>query len=53
VERKDSDDWVSAFRRFEVNGINTDATFTIASTMVGARLDYCNAILKGTTKSIV
>jgi len=31
--------------------VTTDVTLTIASTMVAARLDYCNAILHGTSKS--
>jgi len=33
--------------------VTTDAALSIASTMVGAQLDYCNAILYGTTKSNV
>jgi len=31
--------------------VTTDVALTIASTMVGSRLDYCNAILHGTSKS--
>jgi len=31
--------------------VTTDVALTIASTMVGAQLDYCNAILHGTSKS--
>jgi hypothetical protein len=31
--------------------VTTDVALSIASTMVGARLDYCNAILYGTSKS--
>jgi len=31
--------------------VTTDVALTIASTMVGARLDYCNSILHGTSKS--
>jgi hypothetical protein len=31
--------------------VTTDVAVSIASTMVGARLDYCNAILYGTSKS--
>ena len=33
--------------------VTTDVALTVASTMVGARLDYRNAILYGTTKSNV
>ena len=33
--------------------VTTDVAFTVASTMAGARLDYCNAILYGRTKSNV
>jgi len=32
-------------------GVTTDVALTIASTMVGARLDYCNAIRHETSKS--
>jgi len=31
--------------------VTTDIILTITSGMVGARLDYCNAILHGTNKS--
>jgi len=31
--------------------VTTNIALTTASTMVGARLDYCNAILHGTSKS--
>jgi len=31
--------------------VTTNVALTIASTMVGARLDYCNAILHGSSKS--
>jgi len=31
--------------------VNTDVVLTIASTMVGVRLDYCNAMLYATSKS--
>jgi len=31
--------------------VTTLVALTIASTMVGARVDYCNAILHGTSKS--
>jgi len=33
--------------------ITTDIALTIVSTMVVTRLDYCNAILHGTSKSII
>jgi len=33
--------------------VTTDVALTIASTMVGARLDYCNAIFHGTSKSSI
>jgi len=31
--------------------VTTTVALTIASTMVGTRIDYCNAILHGTSKS--
>jgi len=31
--------------------LTTDVALTIASTMVSTRLDYCNVILRGTSKS--